>query len=220
MAISLEELAAVTLASGAGTVLVVAADDERRSQYESALQLARISARMAADAEEAESVIGDAAPDVLVLDRGLRRLALFRLFSLVRADPTDTPTQVVFVGQDGDTGPDVHYLPGEPSVHEVAERVSELLKRASPATGAAGADTSVAAPVPPTETAPGAVMAGVEGDAAVSGTSEPTTDAAPTRSRRRLDVILIAIGLVLLILGALLIYIQSEAFPRALIPGS
>jgi hypothetical protein len=40
----------------------------------------------------------------------------------------------------------------------------------------------------------------------------PAPDAS-TRSRSRLDVILIAIGLVLLILGALLIYMQSIALP-------
>jgi hypothetical protein len=210
MAISLKELAAVTLASGVGSVLVVAADDERRSQYESALQRARISARMTVDAGEAESAIGEAAPDVLVLDRGLRRLVLFRLFSLVRTEATDRPTQVVFVGQDGDTGPDDLYLPGEPSAHAVAERVSELLARERPATGAAGADTPVAAPVPQTEGAPDPAMAGIEDDAAVPVMTEPTTDAVPARSRHRLDVILIVIGLVLLILGgALLIFVQS-----------
>jgi hypothetical protein len=173
-----------TTVSRAGTVLVVAADDERRSQYESALDRARISARLVAGADEAEAVIGDPAPDVLVLDRGLQRLVQFRLFSLVRAGGSDPPTQVVFVGQDGEAGPGDHYLPGQPSAHEVADLVSELLGRVRPATGAAGADTPAAAPV-------------------------PTPEAAPTRSRSRLDVILIGIGLMLLILGALLIFVRS-----------
>lgn len=199
----------MTLAGGVGTVMVVAADDERRSQYESALQLARLSARVTVDAGAAESAIGDAAPDVLVLDRGLRRLVLFRLFSLVRADAADRPTQVVFVGQDGDTGPDDHYLLGEPSAQAVVARVSELLGRERPVTGVSAPEAPVAAPVPPTGAAPGAAMAGVEGDAAVPVTTEPATDAVSMRSRHRIDVILIAISLVLLILGALLIYMQT-----------
>jgi hypothetical protein len=174
-----------TTASRAGTVLVVAADDERRSQYESALGRVRVSARLAVDADEAEAVIGDAAPNVLVLDRGLQRLVQFRLFSLVRADGSDPPTQVLFVGQDGDAGPGDHYLPGQPSAHEVADLVSELLGRVRPA-------TDVSPPAAPVVT--------------------PAPDA-PTRSRSRLDVILIAIGLVLLILGAILIYMQSIALP-------
>jgi hypothetical protein len=213
-----------TATSGDGTVVVVAADHVRRSLYESALDPARISARITVDADEAGLMIGDAAPDVLVLDCGLRRLVLFRLYSLVRADATDRPTQVVFVGQGGDTGPDDHYLPGEPSALEVVARVTELLEHARPATVASAPDPrgeapasttgAGAAPVEAASVPATATMAGTATDGASDAVPvEPVVDAAPMRSRPRLDALLIRIGLVLLILGALMFFARSYMTP-------
>ena len=227
-------------------VVVVAADGERLGQYESALQQARVQMKATLDADEAETLVADLSPDVLVLDRGLPRLVLFRLYGLAREDAGESQVKIVFVGQEGDTGPDDHYLPGEPSPSTVAERVAQLLPSAAaqpeavvapraepaapvhqvaphavdtdadsveaPAVNTASSVATATAAVPVAAGAPAADVV-AEGDeaAAVDG---------PTRAGRGLDVVLIRIGLVLLILGALLVLIQSDAFPPAVMAPS
>lgn len=242
--------------TGAGApadVVVVAADADRLGQYDDAFKKARIASRATLDADEAEGLVGSLSPNVLVLDRGLPRLTLFRLYGLVREDPSETCIQIVFVGQEDDTGPGDHYLPGDPSPTNVAERVTQLLagSGASPETAVADdAPVPVAAapaPVAPVETArqtaPSAsgvaatastasapVTNGVTSTAVADGPATAEAEAAvaedaaveaPPKSGRRLDVILIRVGLVLLILGALLILIQSDAYPPSLVaPGA
>lgn len=114
-------------------VVVVATDGERLGQYKAALRTILIQTRATLDADEAAALIASLSPDVLVLDRGLPRLVLFRLYGLVREDASEAPVQIVFVGQEGETGPDDHYLPGEPSPSAVAERVAQLLSVAGSA---------------------------------------------------------------------------------------
>lgn len=249
-----------TVSNATANVVVVAADADRLGQYEDALRKARVATRATLDADEAEGFVSGLSPDVLVLDRGLPRLILFRLYGLVREDPNEPPVQVVFVGQEGETGPGDHYLPGDPSPSNVAERVTELLASASTVPSTAPPNETAAPPVAPSapeaarpsaqpstagvaaagaaagaaaaqapesasaETAPAVPVApvtnGVTGEAVATEAATPDEAPAdvPTRSGRRLDVILIRVGLVLLILGALLILIQSDAFPPALTP--
>lgn len=242
-----------SVAGAPADVIVVAADADRLGQYDDAFRKARIATRVTLDADEAEGLVGALRPNVLVLDRGLPRLTLFRLYGLVREDPGETRVQIVFVGQDDDTGPGDHYLPGDPSPTTVAERVTRLLAEAGPSPATARPDASdgtVAAPseapaeparqagapandgaaaapaaAPATSGVTAAAVAAAPTTATPTSTIEapttqaPTTEAAggeavvadaPTRSGRRLDVILIRVGLVLLILGALLILLQSD----------
>ena len=248
-----------TVSDATSNVVVVASDADRLGQYEDALRRVQIPTRATLDADEAETFLSGLSPDVLVLDRGLPRLVLFRLYGMVRADASETPVQVVFVGQDGETGPDDHYLPGDPSPSNVAERVTQLLASANATPETATADDAapdLAASVGGAATAPteqpaesarsaapvavgAAASSAAAADAASSGapaaadvaaTNGVASDAvadkadnadgaeAPKRAGRRLDVIMIRVGLVLLILGALLILIQSDAFPPALVP--
>jgi hypothetical protein len=200
-----------TVSSAPANVVVVATDGERLGQYEAALRKAQISTKATLDADEAEALVASLSPDVLVLDRGLPRLVLFRLYGLVREDASETPVQIVFVGQEGETGPGDHYLPGEPSPSIVAERVAQLLPSAGPASTTDQGDN---ADVARGSAAPAPGIAPTD-DTAAEGTAEAD---APKKSGRRLDVILIRVGLVLLILGALLILIQSDAFPPSLTP--
>jgi CheY-like chemotaxis protein len=254
-----------SVSNAMANVVVVAADAERLGEYEAALRRAKVPTRVTLDADEAETFVSGASPDVLVLDRGLPRMVLFRLYGLVREDANEPPVQVVFVGQEGETGPGDHYLPGDPSPSNVAERVTELLASVNAEPSAAhandvgaerGAASAIASshPAPPEapparpatpaaaegattesasvpDTAVGAAATstaaasanGVSTDAvtadapADAATAEADEDEAPKKSGRRLDVILIRIGLVLLILGALLLLIQSDAFPPALV---
>jgi hypothetical protein len=243
-----------TVAGGPADVVVVAADADRLGEYDDAFRKARIATRATLDADEAEGLVGSSSPNVLVLDRGLPRLTLFRLYGLVREDPAETRVQVVFVGQEDDTGPGDHYLPGDPSPTNVAERVTQLLAdvdgqpvtaRADEAarTGAAaapreapaepasqdgepatdGAGTPARAPATNGVTAASVAAGAATAEAATAeeASAEDAAADAPPRSGRRLDVILIRVGLVLLILGALLILIQSDAYPPSLVaPGA
>ena len=207
--------------------VLVAADGTRLQQYEAALEEVRIQSRATLDADEAEALVGEVSPDVLVLDRGLPRLVLFRLYGLVREAAREKPVQIVFVGQEGDTGPDDHYLPGEPTPMAVAQRVAELVTEerdsAAPADDAAPADGGALTPVAaaastaaPASPAPSEPASAPEPAAASTNGSAPDAEApaapAPKAAGRRLDVILIRVGLVLLILGALLFFIQSDGF--------
>src|SRR5207248_2058416 len=59
-------------------VVVVAADAARLTQYTAALRRAGAPPLGTLDADEAEALLAEHRPGVLVLDRGLPRLALFR----------------------------------------------------------------------------------------------------------------------------------------------
>ena len=143
-----------TVSNATANVVVVAADADRLGQYEDALRKTHVATRATLDADEAEGFVSGLSPDVLVLDRGLPRLILFRLYGLVREVPDEPPVQVVFVGQEGETGPGDHYLPGDPSPSNVAECVTALLAGAStapptaPPTGTAAPPVASPAPEP------------------------------------------------------------------------
>lgn len=244
-----------TRPDGSARVVVIARDATRQAQYESAMRVAKTPAHTTADPDAGADLLLQHRPAVLVLDQGLPRLALFRLYGMAREDEGQPPIQVVFVGQDDDTGPDDHYLPGEPSTSRVAVQVTSLLSRldaagragrapsgsppaaAPPAAspprvpqptlptpaealhGAPAAPVSDlpprAVPTPPAS-APAASANGQVGDpvvtvpeqSAVGAAAAPTP--APSRPGRRLDVMLVRIGLVLLILGGLLFLLQMQ----------
>src|SRR5688572_7694146 len=165
-----------TVSNATANVVVVAADADRLGQYEDALREAHVATRATLDADEAESFLSGLSPDVLVLDRGLPRLILFRLYGMVREDVGETPVQVVFVGQEGETGPDDHYLPGDPSPSNVAERVTRLLASANETSATVTADDAApdrAAPV-------GEAAAAPTEQAAASSGAPATADAAAT----------------------------------------
>ncbi len=113
--------------SAAARVVVVGADPARLAQYQAALGLAEAPFRTTMDLAEAEALIGTHPLDVLVLDLGLPRLALLQLYGVARSRDGGADIQVLFVGQEGDTGPDDHFLPGEPSPVMVSSWVSDLL---------------------------------------------------------------------------------------------
>jgi CheY-like chemotaxis protein len=239
-----------TRPDGTPRVLVVARDAPRLIQYQSALRVAGAPAIATMDSDAAADLLVQHRPAVLVLDQGLPRLVLFRLYGLAREDEGQTPIQVVFVGQDDDTGPDDHYLPGTPSPSRVAVQVTALLSRldaaraappaAAPAPPAApsplpASESARSAPAasvsdvppqararpvqpPPAAAGPAASANGQTDAAAVAAPEPPTAEAtpaapiteAPKRKGRRLDVMLVRIGLVLLILGGLLFLLQMQ----------
>ena len=274
--------------TGAARVVVVGSDEERIAQYQAALGLAQVPFRTTLDTAEAETLIGELPLEVLVLDLGLPRLALLQLYSQARSLKGGSDVQVLFVGQDGDTGPDDHFLPGEPSPVTVSSWVSDLVAGVteppaldlglddSPARTADVADVAVVdevpvvasvvlegidedppaaddAPrsvdVPPQAdhaTTPGAAVADEEpailsdgdgapdtgtvaagaGAASAIGPGEtaaehpvpgPSPDQ-PEAPSRRTYVVLVRIGLVLLVLGALLMLVRLEWNPPAITP--
>jgi CheY-like chemotaxis protein len=167
-------------------VVVVTTDAERLRQYSAALPAAGIAARATLDVDEAAALVHRHPPDVLVLDHGLPRLVSFQLYGIVREDGGEPRVRVVFVGQDGATDSDDHFLPGEPSPSAVVELVSNLAARADAVTA------HLPRPAP------------TVGDQQVPA--------------RRLDIVMIRVGLVLLILGAILFLVRASWSPPALTP--
>jgi CheY-like chemotaxis protein len=207
-----------SVSGGSVKVLVVARDSARQVQYEASLRVAGTPSLATADPDTGADLLVQHHPSVLVLDSGLPRLALFRLYGLARQDERTPPTQVVFVGQDDDTGPDDHYLPGDPPPSAVAVQVSTLIARLEEdaaddhdeparAVGATAASSAVQAP----STTESARLAAAPASAAdrPAADATPTTEA-PRKPGRRLDVMLVRIGLVLLILGGLLFLLQMQ----------
>jgi hypothetical protein len=196
----------------------VARDNSRQVQYEASLRVAGTPTLATADPDTGADLLVQQRPSVLVLDSGLPRLALFRLYGLARQDERTPPTQVVFVGQDDDTGPDDHYLPGDPPPSAVAVQVSTLLARLEedaanehdvppPAVGATAASRAAQAPSTTESDRTAVAPASAADRPAIDVT--PTTEA-PRKPGRRLDVMLVRIGLVLLILGGLLFLLQMQ----------
>lgn len=258
--------------SGAPRVIVVGTDAGRLAQYQAALGLAQVLCRTTLDTHEAEALIaGDPAGhvlEVLVLDLGVSRLALLQLYGQARSREGGADVQVLFVGQEGDTGPDDHFLPGEPSPVTVSSWVSDLLAGVPetpaldlglddvPVTGvgsgagvavadepahdderallladaASAAPTDAVAPVEPTDAGapdptlrvqPVAVAAatGIAAGAAPVPPAPPAPEEARAQaSGQRLHVVIVRIGLVLLVLGALLLLVRLEWNPPTMSP--
>jgi hypothetical protein len=219
-------------AGGQSLVVVVASDATRQQQYEAALRVTRAQAVVTLDPDEAATILEEYRPGVLVLDQGLPRLALFRLYGAAREDERTPAIRVVFVGQDDDTGPDDYYLPGEPSPSRVAATVSALVGRGSAAGARAGDAVPDSAPTPvavpdPVEAQPareegsGTVVVPVAPVVEDDEDDEPAPVAAPAEAPRkpgrRLDVILVRVGLVLLIIGGLLFLLNMQVNQGSLI---
>lgn len=130
-------------------VLVVTNDAARLSRVGAALRMARMDARLVLEIDEAETVLTEEHPLVLVLDQGLPRLATFRLYGLARADESDPPIQIVFVGQTGEAVAGDHYLASDTSPLALAARVRDLMIRPVRATPPAADAPREPAPPPP-----------------------------------------------------------------------
>jgi hypothetical protein len=225
-----------TRPDGPVKVIVVARDGTRQVQYEASLRVAGTPALATADPDAGADLLVQHRPAVLVLDSGLPRLALFRLYGLAREEGPPA-VQVVFVGQDDDTGPDDHYLPGDPSPSRVAVQVSTLISRLDEDADGEHDTPAAASVVPPpaptpirpmqaasiddeadTTTSRAAAAAAMTGAASTTPASSTPVEQAPAdeaaapvrKPGRRLDVMLVRIGLVLLILGGLLFLLQMQ----------
>ena len=227
--------------SGAGPlgVVVVSTEPSRLTQYRAALRMAGVTALLTDDTDEAEGWVQDRLPAALVLDQGLPRVTVFRLYGLVRDNAWARGISVLFVGQEGEGGPGDYYLPADASPLAVAAQAQELAREAERANQAEAASKAAAAAniadgaadapavieasddaatsdLPRVAAVSAAAASGAQTTSAAT-TAEPTpaTDAeepvVATRSGRRLDVILFRSGLVLLILGAAMIFLRPEA---------
>lgn len=220
--------------------VVVAVDPARLTLYARTLRLADVPNLATLDLDEAEQLLIEHQPSVLVLDYGLPRVYILRLYGLVREGMGRPHIKVLFVGQAGDAGSDGggaegaddYYLPGEPSPLGVAAQVCEMVADAgapsaamaatpgapdvqSPLLDAARAGSADRPKGDISAPAPEPALAGVAaaGSANVPG-DEASSDAPPVAPKkgRRLDVLMFRIGMVLLILGGLLAFIRPESF--------
>ena len=131
---------------GARGALVVAVDPDRRDAYERHLTDAGISSELFEDAKAAERRVAEDLPDVLVLDRGLPGLALFRLYSRFRGLSGGGDVPIFFVGEPGEDTPTDRYLGAESSPGAVVESIGAYL-----------GVPSVAVPVAPDPPAPATI---------------------------------------------------------------
>jgi hypothetical protein len=216
-------------------VVVVSIEQSRLNQYRAALRMAGVNALLTPDADEAEGWLRERLPASLVLDQGLPRMTVFRLYGLVRAEESMRGISVLFVGQEGQGGAEDHYLPADASPLVVAAQAQQLAARhtataaaesetASPGAPDAGAEPRGSTDVvtePPRDRWTPPIRPVVDADAVpvvptrrgASLVDEPADDAveeeasAPKRGRR-LDVILFRVGIVLLILGLAAVWLN------------
>ncbi|MGE3913517.1 MAG: hypothetical protein AB7K36_29470 [Chloroflexota bacterium] len=216
--------------------VVVAVDAARLALYAATLRMAEVPTRATLDVDEAESFVRAVEPAVLVLDHGLPRMTVFRLYGMVRGATSGPRVKVLFVGQEGETIPDDLYLPGEPSPLAVAAQVSELVAEADAQAQAAAhpapmpptaehqavaerADVESDMSAPPAGTVPHLdesegrepELAGVAAPAVSPERAEPPPDQ-PRPGDRRVGVWMFRLGMLLLIIGGLLAFIRPETF--------
>jgi hypothetical protein len=91
--------------------------------------MASVTAALTSDADEAESWLRERQPTSLVLDQGLPRMTVFRLYGLVRTEEEMHGIAVLFVGQEGQGGVADHYLPADASPLAVAAQAQQLAAR-------------------------------------------------------------------------------------------
>jgi hypothetical protein len=158
-------------------VVEVSVDPQRLSQYRMALRMAGVTAALTDNTDEAASWIEDRLPASLVLDQGLPRMTVFRLYGLVRDNEWARGIPVLFVGQKGSGGPGDIYLPSDASPLMVAAQAQELAQ-ASAATAPAEAATAV----PAEESAPPEAAAASEpmAPSATPVQEAPQAERAPT----------------------------------------
>ncbi|MCC7367302.1 MAG: hypothetical protein IT306_02705 [Chloroflexi bacterium] len=225
--------------------VVVAVDQARLDLYARTLHLADVPTRATLDIDEAEEILTKLRPSVLVLDYGLPRVFLMRLNSLVRGELDGPRVKVLFVGEAGESDGTDYFLPGQPSPLGVAAQVIEMVADADAEAGVADDASEPAPDVDALDQEGEAQPAGVLSDdvmpsaptpeqsgehrtpelVGVAGgpvVATPAVADGPPRSRRRLDVMLFRIGMVLLILGGLLAFIRPQTFslPMAAPPQS
>jgi len=205
--------------------------------------MAGVTAALTDDADEAESWLRERLPASLVLDQGLPRMTVFRLYGLVRAEESMRGISVLFVGQEGQGGAEDHYLPADASPLVVAAQAQQLASQpSSDAPSEAETETAQvpdlgAAPHAPFEvTAPTArdrwtppppppildadvtpVVPPRRMDDAADATEEEA-EAPPAKRGRRLDVILFRVGIVLLILGLAAVWLNPIPATPVLAP--
>lgn len=144
----------VEAASGRPRALVVTAEPDRGEGFERGLAAAGLDPVIVGDARGADQLVSGALPDVLILDRGMPGLALFRLYSALRSRPGGAELPIYFVGEPGTDTPTDHYLPREASPDEIVDRVRaglgrsvDAIERASPAPVAEGDSPPVMMPI-------------------------------------------------------------------------
>ncbi|MCC6175053.1 MAG: hypothetical protein IT305_07095 [Chloroflexi bacterium] len=162
-------------------VVVVSEDLQRLSEYRFALRLARIQATMLSDVDGAATQIAESHPSIVVLDRGLARLAVVYLYRQIRANEALAGTRVVFVGHPGEPVPGDQYLPGDASPLAVAGRARALLGL-DDATAADGATTGTASSSGTTHTTPAAGQHSAAEEPLTTGGGSAVTEAPPTEA--------------------------------------
>jgi len=190
-------------------VVVVSVEQSRLAQYRAALRMAGVTAALTDNVDEAEDWLRDRLPSALILDQGLPRLTVLRLYGLVRGEESMQGIAVLFVGQEGTGSAEDHYLPADASPLAVAAEAQRLA--AAPGQ-AEPADDEVPPPQRPAGP-PEAVTIDAE---AVPVERAAPTNLAPAPSGRRLDVILFRVGIALLILGGAAIWLRPESSPSPL----
>jgi CheY-like chemotaxis protein len=178
--------------------LVLAGDPVRRAALGRALESIGLQVELLADAERARRRLAASLPDLAVLDGHGSQLPLFEVYLSLRGEPAGAPIPVIFAHftEEGvvHDGPD-HYLPTDSAPELVATTARELL-------GIADVDHHTA------------------GDEAAP--AEPSTGARDEPRRRRagrvLEVVLLALGIVLLFIGGALVLLQRETLPPLIVP--
>lgn len=203
--------------SGPAEVVVVTPDGGRRALYRGALRMAGIPAVFPEGSEEAEARLADGPPAALVLDHGLPRAAVLQLYGMARDSQEAPRVPILFVGQDGESDGADHFLPGEPSPLAVAERIGELV---APADQSDAAEPATPGKPKAAERLVGARASAGAPTPAEAAPPEPVAAAAapPPIQGRRLDVIMLRIGIVLFLLGVAVLFFRMESLPRALLP--
>lgn len=213
-------------------MVVVSIEQSRLAQYRAALRMAGVTAALTDDTDEAESWLRERLPASLVLDQGLPRMTVFRLYGLVRAEESMRGISVLFVGQEGQGGAEDHYLPADASPLVVAAQAQQLATR-RPSTAESEAETVATSAPELGATSPRPPDAGrpptpdrwspppppiLDADAVpvvpprrmdrVADEPEDEEQAPPAKRGRRLDVILFRVGIVLLILGLAAVWLN------------
>jgi hypothetical protein len=197
--------------------------------------MAGVTAALTSDTDEAESWLRERLPASLVLDQGLPRMTVFRLYGLVRAEESMRGISVLFVGQEGQGGAEDHYLPADASPLVVAAQAQQLAARRTPTDESEAESAATTAPDLGTSTVgraedsqpktkelwPPPVLDASSVPVVVPRRTDDDGDAvdddevapAPAKRGRRLDVILFQVGVVLLILGLAAVWLNP--FPAS-----
>ena len=193
-------------------VVVISVEQSRLTQYRAALRMAGVTAALTDNVDEAEDWLRDRLPAALILDQGLPRMTVLRLYGLVRGEESMQGIAVLFVGQEGSGSAEDHYLSADASplmVAAEAQRLAAFPDQAEPAD-----EEEVEAPARKRPAAPPEAVT-IDAEAVPVVREEPPA-VAPAPSGRRLDVMLFRVGIALLILGVAAIWLRPESSPSTL----